>query len=439
VARGHIKTKIALLIAAGILAGCMQDDGDLATRSPVNFLKPPVGNKAAVDDPVPAETSVIISELQTRRSVLVPGSSYDTVAKAVLAANARTAESELRSAKLRAEAASKNWLPTLGPTISLNSLGSVIATMFVEQVLFDNGKKKAERAFAKADVEVAAVNLAKDTNERVLTGLTLYLAAAKARATASVSQNAVAQMADFEYIMGERVRGGVSNRADLQIIQQKKSEAQAKLDTDLEKAASALSELEAMSSVPVGSVQAPTATRGTSSSAKALDVVLSEAEKGRSIAEATMARAGYLPGAAIAGTVGNGGNNLGVQVKSERGIGFGMGASLKAIEAEKETAGRRVLQAQEDANRALSAKQRALASLKRQEGQAKSLLIQAADNLALFEEQYRAGQRPVMDVIGVYETKIRAERDYAGIAYDISLAELEIANHLGLLVNGEDI
>ncbi|WP_420861811.1 TolC family protein [Algirhabdus cladophorae] len=428
-----------MLITASALAGCMQDDGDLATRGPVNFLKSPAASLEKSDDPVPAETSVVITELQTRQSVLIPGSSYETVAKSVLAANARTAESELRSAKLRAQAASKNWLPTLGPTISLNSLGSVIATMFVEQVLFDNGRKKAERAFAKADVEVAAVNLAKDTNERVLTGLSLYLTAAKSRATAQVSQAAVAQMSDFEYIMGERVSSGVSNRADLQIIQQKKSEAQAKLDTDLEKASAAMAELEAMSALPVGGINAPTALRSLSTSTKALDVVLSEAEKERSIAEATISRAGYLPGAALSGTVGSGGNNLGVQVKSDKGLGFGMGASLKAIEAEKETAGRRVLQAQEDANRTLSSKQQRLASLQRQEGQAKSLLIQAADNLALFEEQYRSGQRPVMDVIGVYETKIRAERDYAAIAYDISLAELEIANHLGLLVNGADI
>ena len=52
--------------------------------------------------------------------------------------------------------------------------------MVVEQVLFDNGRKKAERDYAAADVEVAAVTLAQDTNKRVLAGLELYISAQEA-------------------------------------------------------------------------------------------------------------------------------------------------------------------------------------------------------------------------------------------------------------------
>ena len=37
-----------------------------------------------------------------------------------------------------------------------------MATLVVDQVLFDNGRNKGEREFAIADVEVAAVNLAVD-------------------------------------------------------------------------------------------------------------------------------------------------------------------------------------------------------------------------------------------------------------------------------------
>ena len=61
------------------------------------------------------EGSPLIDTLLRREAVLDSRSPYGKVAGAVLAANSRAAEAELRSAKLRAEAASKNWLPTIGP------------------------------------------------------------------------------------------------------------------------------------------------------------------------------------------------------------------------------------------------------------------------------------------------------------------------------------
>lgn len=143
------------------------------------------------------------------------------MATGVLAANARAAESELRSARSRSEAASKNWLPTIGPNISLSSLGSVVAQLVVDQVLFANGRKKGEREFAIAiaiaiaDVEVAAVALAQDTNDRVHQALTLYVAGAEEREKAAMADAQLKDMGHFEYIMSERVRGGVSDMSNL--------------------------------------------------------------------------------------------------------------------------------------------------------------------------------------------------------------------------------
>lgn len=102
--------------------------------------------------PARAEASAVISALASRTSVLVSGSPYEKVASGVLAADARVAEAELHVAQLRAEAASKNWLPTLSPRITLTSLGDFVADLVISQVLFDNGRKKAERDLAKADV-----------------------------------------------------------------------------------------------------------------------------------------------------------------------------------------------------------------------------------------------------------------------------------------------
>ena len=80
-----------------------------------------------------------------------------------------------------------------------------------------------------------------------------------------------------------------------------------------------------------------------------------------------------------------------------------------------------------------------LISLKRQQKQGEGLLASANENLSLFDRQYRAGQRPVMDVVNVYETKVSTEREQIGLRYQISLVELQIAHLMGALVDGEDI
>ena len=187
--------------------------------------------------------SAVIQGLLSRTSVLPSGSAYEQVTTAVLAANARAAETELRAARLRAEAAAKNWLPTIGPNISLNSLGDIVSQIVVEQVIFDNGRKKGERAFAKADVEAAAVALAEDTNDRVATGLGLYLSAAEGRESAYVHRATLREMEHFEYIMSERVRGGVSDMSDLNVIRQMLSEIRASIAASEEAAATALADL----------------------------------------------------------------------------------------------------------------------------------------------------------------------------------------------------
>ncbi|MEM7596969.1 MAG: TolC family protein, partial [Pseudomonadota bacterium] len=170
------------------LSGCMSDMPGGAM-----FAKPPQGAEAEVTrqsgalSPTPGETnSEIIETLLNRQSLLHDRGPFADVAQAALNASSRASEAELRSAQLRAEAASKNWLPTLGPNISLTSMGDLVTSMLLEQVLFDNGRRKAERAFAAADVEVAAVALSQDMNDRVYTALSLYVTALKGAETAQI-------------------------------------------------------------------------------------------------------------------------------------------------------------------------------------------------------------------------------------------------------------
>ena len=92
----------------------------------------------------------------------------------------------------------------------------------LEQVLFDNGRRKAERAFAAADVEVAAVNLAIDMNTRVETAVGLYVAGLRGDEKAALNTRALSRMGAFERIVIGRVEGGVADLADRRVTEAKR-------------------------------------------------------------------------------------------------------------------------------------------------------------------------------------------------------------------------
>ncbi|MCZ4257897.1 TolC family protein [Sulfitobacter sp. G21635-S1] len=436
-----VKGAFGACAIAATLSGCLSDMGNgwvadnIVSRT--RFADPLAPGRKTHSEVVNAE-SQIIQGLAARRSALPPGSSFDQVAKAVLAANSRTAEAELRAARLRSEAASMNWLPRIGPDISLTSLGSVVANLVVDQVLFDNGRKKGEREFAIADVEVAAVTLAVDTNDRVHTGLTLYVTAAEAREKAVLSEAALRDMGHFEYVMGERVRGGVSDMSDLNILRQKLAEIRATQTANAELARTSLAELNAMAIQPVSDLRGVPELAVSAGTAQPLPVVLAEAEKTRSIARAKVERAGQLPGLSAGGTVGDS-TNVGLRVTSDSLIGFGTGATLRAIEAAKETAARRVAQAQEDSARSLRKLESQIAAKSRQATEAARLTAQARGNLDLFQQQYDAGQRQVMDVVGVYETFARQQQAEVSLKYEVVRLRLDMARLLGVLADGDQI
>ena len=165
---------------------------------------------------------------------------------------------------------------------------------------------------------------------------------------------------------------------------------------------------------------------------------MAEAEKTRTIAAAKVERARQLPALSAGGTVGDS-TNLGLNVKSDQLIGFGTGASLKAIEAAKETAGRRVSQANEDANRQLRKLEGQIAAKSRQADEAANLTIAAKSNLDLFQEQYEAGQRQVIDVVGVYETFARQQQTEVTLKYETVRLKLKMAQIQGILADGNEI
>ncbi|MEO1138256.1 MAG: TolC family protein [Pseudomonadota bacterium] len=430
-----------LALAGLTLAGCMtttgggeEIQGESVQVSRLAGVTPPPGALRAAEDE--AESSAIITDLLGRHSVLPDGSAFAEVSDAVLKAYARPSESELKAARLRAQAASKNWLPRIGPIVSLNSLSDIITQLAVDVVLFDHGRKKAERDFAKADVELAAVTLSEDTNERVLTALSLYLNAAEAREVVALETRTLEDMKRFEWIMQERVKGGVSDMSDLNVLRQKLAEITARLGAAQEAEATALAELNAMSARPLNQVTGLADVRVGSFDARALDILRAEAERDRDVAQAKVDRAGLLPGVSAGGTLGDEGTGISVNAGQDALLGLGTGASLKAIKAVEEASDRRVRQASEDATREISRLESRLSALGRQVGEASQLTQAAKRNLDLFQSQYDAGQRQVLDVVNVYETFADQQTRQVSLKYELALSRLTLARELGLLADG---
>ncbi len=427
---------VAGLVACLALAGCFGSGDGFATRDAGAL--PDVGPAPALDGELTdGSRSEIIDALLARRSVLAEGPLRE-VAGAVLAANSRAAEAELRAAMLRSEAEEKNWLPTLGPQVSLTSMGDAVSRLVLDAVLFDHGGKRAQRAYARADVEVAAAALAVDTNDRVLTALELYLAAEAARSRAAVNAAALSRMERLAYIMEERVAAGVSDRADLALTRQTLNGMQNDLASDREAEAAALAELQAMSARPVANLRGISDISTPDALSEPLSVMKARAEAERAVAAAQAARAGLLPGVSVSGSTGSEGGAAQLNVGGA-GLGLGTPARLRATEAEEAAASARTAQAVEEARRTLAALDAELVAAERQAAEARVLAAEAAETFAHFAAQQEAGRRAVPEVVTVFETKVRTERSAVSSAYEVAALRLRRAALTGSLVDGAEI
>lgn len=419
----------ALGLATLVLAGCVGGGGDgIASRM---SMRP--GAAAA---PTTEGGSALISELQARRSVLPLGGSYAQVADAVLEADAGAAAAELRIARLRSDARAKNWLPQLGPAVTLSSLNGLAAGLLLEQALFDHGKRKAERTYAAADVEVAAVSLSTDINQRVFEGLTHYVNAERARAQGAVAARATERLAGFADIMRQRVEGGLSDRSEMQVIAQKLSEMQATVAADHEAEISAMAELTAMTATPVDSLRGIDRLAVIGNTTEPLALVKARSEGTRSVAESRIARAGLMPSLTANADLTSDGIDPGLRLGGAGLLGWGTKEELAALEATTDVVDRRTTEAGETAERRIVALERQIAQYQSQAAQGATVLAQTAGNLDLFIEQYKLGRRTLLELVGQYDSYARLERDQVSLGYSIALLELEIARDRGLLVDG---
>jgi len=427
----------AFFSMAMLLSGCMQEmtgDGSITERlssARLGLASEPVKNTTQ------QEPSATIQELQSRKSAIQPGTAYATIADAALASDARVAEAELRAARLRSAATDKNWMPTIGPAISLTSLGDMVANLVVEAVIFDNGKKKAERATARAEVEVAAVSLVSDANERVYQAIDLYLTALEGGESRRLNHDALLDMRRFRWIMNERVKGGVSDMSDLTILAQKIAEIESSMKDAQDIRDTALAELSAITGRDLSGLKGIGTLELSTQNIETLSVAEAKVQSKRDQAAANIERAGNLH--SLVASASGGSNDVVGGIRTEGLFDFGRKDRNQALDAEEEAFVRRIAKAEEASLRKIRSYETKLAAAQRAYQEAVRLSKQAKSNLSLFQSQYEAGQRQVMDVVGVYETFARQQHTMNTQRFLAAKYEVLIAREYGVLVSGAQI
>lgn len=431
----RVRMGVRGLSVALLLSGCLAGNEPATKRGfDPQESSPSAGGSGALA-PQTEVASKLIADLQSRQSILPPDGSYSQVAASVIEASKGASVAELRVARLKAQARARNWLPQIGPSINLTSLAGLATSLLLEQALFDNGRRKAERSHAAADVEIAAVTLASELNQRVYDGLSHYVLAEKARAQIAVSQRAVTRLAEYDAIISERLAGGVADRSEQQVIRQHLTEMQATLAADREALTSAMAELAAMSVGSLDGLQGLDALPPDGGSPEPLSVVRVRGEGRLLVAEANIERAEMLPGLRASAGMGGGGIAPGLQLGGGL-MNAGTRANIDALAATGKVAGRRTAQAAEDAARRIVTLERRIATLKSRETEGRAVLKQAADNLDLFAQQYKAGRRTLLELVSQYDAFARLDRDQTGLRHEAALLRLEIARDRGQLVDG---
>jgi outer membrane protein, adhesin transport system len=419
-----------------LLSGCA---GGLQPPSMFRFGQGAVPSDPVIGPSMPPEGSTgsgLIDDLRTRRSILPVEGPYAEVASAVIDAASGASAAELRMARLKAEAKAKNWLPSIGPVANLTSLGSVVAQLVVEQAVFDNGRRKAERDFAAADVELAAVKLATDLNQRVFDGLSHYLDTQRAREQAQISSRAADRLSQYAKIVAMRVDGGLSDRSEQQVIAQKRSEMQATLAADRQAEAQAMAELSAMTSRRLDDLAGLQQLPEDMGTPEPLSVLQRRSEGARDLAESRINRASMLPGiTASAGIDNHGDTTTGLRLGGTV-FNFGNGAALRALDGTADLVTRRTAESRQAAQRQFVTDKAEINGLMTRQADGQAVLKQTLDNLGLFTEQYRAGRRSLLELVSQYDAAARLERDQAALKYEIARLRLKMARDRGVLVDG---
>jgi adhesin transport system outer membrane protein len=384
------------------------------------------------------ETSPVIVGLQHRKSALPEGSPAQRIATATLSASTAPGAAELRLAKINADIEAKNWLPTFGPNISLSSLESVASSLLVDAVLFDNGYKRAQREYAVTDVEVAAVNLAIEANDRILEALSALVDLEEAEEEAEISARALKVLDGYAAKSGQRVAQGYSALAEQSEIEQSLSEVRLIHDEARQEALNARRSLTLLGVDDIPSTSSSRLPAPSTASYTPLSVALASAKANRTVAQAKMDRASTFPVFGSTSDISSSGSST-VFVVSGSGMGVTTAAASGPFDASKEAAGQSVIHARSEASRLIDSLESGIKSLETRRSGYMTRLKDSNSRFNLYLDQFTAGSQDLTDLVDAYMAKVTLELEAARVGHDITRARYELLHAYGALFDGSRV
>ncbi|MFO8125075.1 TolC family protein [Yoonia sp.] len=358
----------------------------------------------------------------------------------------RVASADLWAAELRVMAATKNWLPGITPSLSLDGLGAMVAQIAVEQVLFDNGRRKALREVAWAELEVAAVDVSIDANNRVHDALSLLVEAAYHAKEAAVAENAVLRMSALAEVVALRSDSGYGDPGDGSSIMLRLAEMRDRQASSSRRQARALNELERLAgrhpealSGADETIELGLVTEGLAS----LSVLRAAAERDRKDAEARASRAAMLPRIGLSGTMqrsdGETRSEVALLAGAEGVIGLGTRSAIAAQNARIAVAEQTLLQAKEDASRSMRRASADLLEMEASFDRMDSLIAMAHGTSSLYLAQFREGRRSIVEVVASFDTLWSLQSRKSQLWAEAERARLALGRDLGVLIDGREL
>lgn len=419
------------VLAASAFAGCESERPLVAGSSDLSQL---------------SAESELISELALRKSAYPVGSRNAQIAHAVMKNATRVASTDLWAAELRVMAASKNWLPEITPRLSLGGLGAMVAQIAVEQLLFDNGHRKALREVEWAELEMAAVDVSIDANNRVHDALSLLVEAAYHAKEAAVAENAVLRMSALAEVVALRSDSGYGDPGDGSSIMLRLAEMRDRQASSSRRQARALNELERLAgrhpeALPGAdeTLELGLVTEGLTS----LSVLRAAAERDRKDAEARASRAAMLPRIGLSGTMqrsdGETRSEVALLAGAEGVIGLGTRSAIAAQNARIAVAEQTLLQAKEDASRSMRRASADLLEMVASFDRMDSLIAMAHGTSSLYLAQFREGRRSIVEVVGSFDTLWSLQSRKSQLWAEAEQARLALGRDLGVLIDGREL
>lgn len=427
---GKTKRGAAFALLAIMLAGC-----DLP---PGLFGGLPHMSEKTQDERTES-TSLVIASLQSRGSVSKDGSVCKKIEQITLENASVNSKETLRIRRLEAESRSKNWLPQIGPDVSLTSLGNVVGSILVDLVLYDTGGKRAERELAVADVELAAVGYAIELNDLVAEAIIYNIEMSEIDAEIAISKKEAAKLKKYLEIARTRIAGGLSDSSDEKMLSIKIAEVSQKIEALNARRQATSDQLALIAPGVEGLANEVHCISLPTSLPTSLRLEYAKAESNADLSEAMMLKAGLLPSIKAQSRITSEGVTGGVGLGLGAPIGIGTPSNIQKAKALTEAATKRLANTEREIARKMAKQDAEKRELKVQRDSNSSLLRNSEEIYYFAEQQYDLGRKSLADLTISFQNFNNLQREDVRIDHEIARIEVRQAADAGLLADGSNI